>query len=60
MNNWLLQVYKISLKCLGGFSNNKCKGASCGAGKVCCQDNNGCNQCVGKIKSKKFLTLIIH
>ena len=48
MNNWLLQTYKVILKCIGGPSNNKCRGASCGAGLVCCQDTNGCNQCVGK------------
>ena len=48
MNNWLLQAYKVVLKCVGGPSNNKCKGSSCGAGLVCCQDTNGCNQCVGK------------
>ena len=50
MNNWILQTFGINFKCELGPSGNLCKDSTnpCDAGLACCQQSNGCNNCVGK------------
>ena len=52
MNTWLRQNYSIVLRCAGGFRQNKCSSNSdCNPDGdntyACCQQNSGCNTCVG-------------
>ena len=35
-----------AVRCASGPTGNKCRGSSCGEGLVCCQGEDGCNQCV--------------
>ena len=49
MNNWLLQTYNISLRCAKGYSGSLCrKNLDClSSASTCCQQEDGCNKCVG-------------
>ena len=56
MNNWLLQNASLILRCSGGSKNNKCQtNKDCsGSESICCQQNTGCNLCVGN-KAKYYM-----
>ena len=47
MATWNYMLGGPAVSCSSGPSGNKCRGKECTNGKICCQDNNGCNQCVG-------------